>query len=115
VLNRLRRLRSAARWRRRGPESSAREAQVEELLRLARMSFVRLQAAWDRADLGTLGDLATAPLLDDLRQQLALRGPGPNCTEVLSLDARLLLLEDLQEARVASVEFTGLIREAREH
>lgn len=115
MLNRLRRLKSAAHWRRRGNEEITREAQVEELLRLARMSFMQLQAAWDRADLGALGDLATAPLLDELRQQLALRGPGPNCTEVVSLDARLLSLEDLQEARVASVEFTGIIREALEH
>ncbi len=87
---------------------------VDELLRVARLSFVQLQAAWDRADLGALGQLTTEPLLEDLRHQLAERGPGPNCTEVLSLDARLLGLEELQEAFVASVEFSGLIRERRD-
>lgn len=78
---------------------------------MARQSFVELQAAWDRADLGTLGQLTTESLLEDLRLQLEQRGPGPNRTEVLSLDARLLGLEDLHEAFVASVEFSGLIRE----
>ncbi len=87
---------------------------MDELLQLARSSFMRLQAAWDRADLTSLHELATATLMDDLRDQLALRGPGPNCTEVLQLRARLLSLDDLQEALLASVEFSGLIREHRQ-
>jgi predicted lipid-binding transport protein (Tim44 family) len=85
--------------------------EVEELLTLARLSFVQLQAAWDRADLQALSALATRELLDELRDQLAQRGNLPNHTEVVTLDARLLLLEDLREASVASVEFSGLIRE----
>jgi len=110
VLKRLNRLRRrAAPWRlhRGGPGG----ADVEELLRLARLSFVQFQAAWDRADLQSLSALATAPLLEDLRSQLAQRGPGPNHTEVLQVEARLLALEELREAFVASVEFSGLIRE----
>jgi len=86
-------------------------AQIEEVLRVARQSFVELQAAWDRADLGALRQLTTEPLMEDLRHQLAQRGPSPNHTEVLQLDARLLGLEELHEAYVASVEFSGLIRE----
>ena len=105
----LRLLRPAAPPRlRRQPES---DAQVEEVLQLARLSFVQFQAAWDRADLQCLAALATAPLLEDLRSQLAERGPGPNHTEVLQLEARLLALDELREAFVASVEFSGLIRE----
>ena len=89
--------------------------ETDELLSLARLSFVRVQDAWDRADLGALSDLATAPLLEDLRHQLALRGPGPNCTEVVQLEARLLAMEEMHEAFVASVEFSGLIREQQDH
>jgi predicted lipid-binding transport protein (Tim44 family) len=85
--------------------------EIDELLRVARLSFVQMQAAWDRADLGALGSLTTEPLLEELRCQLAERGPGPNRTEVLSLDARLLAIEELRGAFVASVEFSGLIRE----
>ena len=87
---------------------------TDELLRLARSSFLQLQAAWDRADLGALGALTTEALMADLRDQLAARGPGPNRTEVLELDARLLALDDLREALVACVEFSGLIRERRD-
>ena len=110
MLKRLQRLRRrAAPWRlhRIGPGGT----DVEEVLQLARLSFVQFQAAWDRADLQSLSALATAPLLEDLRSQLAERGPGPNHTEVLQVEARLLALEELREAFVASVEFSGLIRE----
>ena len=110
MLKRLQRLRRrAAPWRlhRRGPGGT----DVEEVLQLARLSFVQFQAAWDRADLQSLSALATVPLLEDLRSQLAQRGPGPNHTEVLQVEARLLALEELREAFVASVEFSGLIRE----
>jgi predicted lipid-binding transport protein (Tim44 family) len=85
--------------------------QLDDFLHLARQSFVQLQAAWDRADLQALGSLTTEPLLAELRDQLDERGPAPNRTEVVSLDARLLDLEELHEAFVASVEFSGLIRE----
>lgn len=84
---------------------------MEELLQVARLSFVALQAAWDRADVPALAALATGPLLADLKDQLAVRGTESNHTEVLQLDARLLGWEELHEAFVASVEFTGLIRE----
>ena len=83
----------------------------EAFLRGARLSFVALQAAWDAADLRALAALTTEQLLAELQDQLSERGPGPNRTEVLSLDARLLGIEELQEAFVASVEFSGLIRE----
>jgi predicted lipid-binding transport protein (Tim44 family) len=125
VLNRLRRsvatglahgvtrMRARTRFTRIGAGAGrhVRQREIDDLLRVARLSFVQLQAAWDRADIGAIGCLATAALLEDLRTQLAERGPGPNHTEVLSLDARLLSLEELQEAFVASVEFSGLIRE----
>ena len=84
---------------------------MQDFLQVARLSFLQMQAAWDRADLQSLGVMATEPLLEDLREQLALRGPGPNHTEVLELQAKLLALEELHEAFLASVEFTGLIRE----
>ncbi len=86
-------------------------ADVEDFLSVARESFVRMQAAWDAADLSALASLTTEPLLEDLRFQLQQRGPAPNRTEVLELDAKLLAIEELREAFVASVEFSGVIRE----
>lgn len=88
-----------------------RHGDVDEVLRLACLSFVGFQSAWDRADLRALASMASAPLFDELRRQLVDRGPGPNHTEVVQLDARLLDTEELGQAFVASVEFSGLIRE----
>ncbi len=87
---------------------------VEAVLDAARLNFLRLQAAWDAADLPQLARMTTAPLLGELRDQLDLRGPGPNRTEVLSLDARLLGIEELRDAFVARIEFSGLIRERQD-
>ena len=42
---------------------------VPEFLQVARQSFLELQAAWDRADWRALQQLATEPLLEDLREQ----------------------------------------------
>jgi predicted lipid-binding transport protein (Tim44 family) len=109
VLSRLRRAVEVARARATPRGHGVR--QDDEVLQLARLSFVQLQAAWDRADLRALGALTTEALLEELRDQLERRGPAPNCTEVVALDARLLALEDLRDALVASVEFSGLIRE----
>jgi predicted lipid-binding transport protein (Tim44 family) len=107
-------LKALAAWwsRRRGGGAATRE--VDDFLRVARLSFVKLQAAWDAADLPTLAALTTGPLAEELREELAARGPGPNRTEVLTLDARLLAMEELKEAYIASVEFSGLIREQRD-
>jgi predicted lipid-binding transport protein (Tim44 family) len=117
VLTRLARLKRRVVARRARPAaatvSSAQSADIEELLHLARLSFLRLQVAWDAGDLPTLATLTTEPLLEDLRSQLQERGPALNRTEVLSLDARLLAIEELHEAYVASVEFSGVIREQR--
>jgi len=110
VLKRLARLKHRVAPRRTARAQPA-NRDVEDFLRVARLSFVELQAAWDAADMRALAALTTEQLLAELQDQLSERGPGPNRTEVLSLDARLLGIEELQEAFVASVEFSGLIRE----
>jgi predicted lipid-binding transport protein (Tim44 family) len=87
---------------------------VEQFLHLARLSFMRLQAAWDDADLPTLERLTMGPVLQDLRDQLESRGEAMNRTDVLRLHAQLLAFEELRDAFVASVEFSGLIRERQD-
>jgi len=116
VLTRLARLRRRVAMRRRGSAAAAgrpvaSSPDVDAFLNVARQSFLRMQLAWDAADLHALATLTTDTLLEDLRVQLEHRGPAPNCTEVLELDARLLAMEELREAFVASVEFSGIIRE----
>lgn len=107
----LRRLCGQVRAQRRRQGAPA-AGDVAAFLDVARRSFVCVQQAWDRADLAALSAFATEPLFEELRSQLAERGSQPNHTEVLQVEARLLAVEDLHEAQVASVEFSGLIREA---
>ncbi len=81
----------------------------------AKRNFVLLQQAWDRGDVGALRVMMTDDMVGEIRNQLAerdaLRGTGPNQTDVVMLEAQLLGIEDLGDGYMASVEFSGLIRE----
>ena len=81
----------------------------------AKQAFVSLQAAWDKNDIATLGTMMTDEMLREIRQQLADReqhiGGSANHTEVAALDAKLLGIEDTGTAWMASVEFSGMIKE----
>jgi len=81
----------------------------------AKANFVTLQDAWDRSDMGALRSMMTDEMLGEIRQQLAEReaqsGGQPNKTEVVMLEAQLLGIEDLGSGFMASIEFSGLIRE----
>ncbi|RST53647.1 Tim44 domain-containing protein [Variovorax sp. MHTC-1] len=88
---------------------------VDGFLAAAKRNFVTLQDAWDRTDIGTLRSMMTDGMVGEIRQQLAERenhtGGQPNKTEVVMLDAKLLGIEELPDAYLASVEFSGMIRE----
>ncbi|GAB4398294.1 MAG: TIM44-like domain-containing protein [Rhodoferax sp.] len=88
---------------------------TEGFLRAAKANFVSLQAAWDRADVPALRAMMTDAMLEEIKAQLAereLHTGGPvNATEVIVLEAHLLGIEDLGHEYMASVEFSGLIRE----
>lgn len=114
MLNGLRSLRGRIAAGRRRQTVAPSPCEVDAFLDVARRSFVCVQQAWDRADLAALSAFATEPLFEELRSQLVERGPQPNHTEVVRIEARLLGVEDLREAQVASVEFSGLIREQRD-
>lgn len=100
--------------RRRGAADLAPRAAEQALLVMARERFVALQAAWDRGDVEALRALTTDGMLDELLDQLPERGPGPNRTDVLSLEARLLAHDQLGAVEFASVEFSGMVRESPE-
>jgi len=85
-----------------------------EVLDAARARFMNLQAAWDAGDVAALGQLTTPEMLEELLDVLTARGSEPNRTHVLTLNAELLGFEELGAAYLASVEFSGLIRESSE-
>jgi predicted lipid-binding transport protein (Tim44 family) len=88
---------------------------VEGFVAAAKQNFVHLQDAWDRSDIAALKAMMTDTMLDEIKVQLAERealAPGQvNKTEVVSLQAQLLGIEELENDFLASIEFTGLIRE----
>ena len=81
----------------------------------AKRNFITLQDAWDRSDIPALRSMMTNNMLNEIQAQLNDRereAPGkPNKTDVVSLDAQLLGIEELDDVYMASVEFNGMIRE----
>jgi len=78
----------------------------------AKQNFIILQSAWDRADTATLGNMMTDVMLTEIQQQLASRDADQeHRTAVISLQARLLGIEENTTDYIASVEFTGTIQD----
>jgi len=81
----------------------------------AKQNFMTLQHAWDRSDISSLRVMMTDSMLEEIKAQLAEREATAkgqvNQTDVVTLDARLLGIEDVGQSYMASVEFSGLIRE----
>lgn len=80
----------------------------------AKRNFVALQEAWDRGDVAALRAMMTDEMLHEIRAQIAERDrqPGPvQKTGVDLLEAQLLGIQDLPGEYMASVEFSGMIRE----
>jgi predicted lipid-binding transport protein (Tim44 family) len=88
---------------------------VQGFLDAARQNFTTLQDAWDRSDIPALRVMMTDDMLEQIKTQLAEReshtGGAVNKTDVLTLDAQLLGFEELEDSYLASVEFSGMIRE----
>jgi predicted lipid-binding transport protein (Tim44 family) len=83
-------------------------------LRHAKTNFIRLQAAWDRADINDIREFTTPEMFAELRMQLQERGASANHTDVVSLNADLLGIETVGNDHVASVKFDGMIRESEQ-
>jgi predicted lipid-binding transport protein (Tim44 family) len=82
----------------------------ELILRDAKASFIRMQAAWDRADTADLSKFTTPQVFAELKAQVDQRGASNDVTEVVSIDAVLLSSETVDGQFLASVKFTGMIK-----
>jgi predicted lipid-binding transport protein (Tim44 family) len=81
-------------------------------LRHAKTYFIRLQAAWDKADINDLREFTTPEMYAELKLELHERGATANHTDVVTLDAEMLGIEVVGNDHLASVKFTGMIRES---
>ena len=85
---------------------------VPGFLRNAKSYFIRLQAAWDKADINDIREFTSAEMFGELRLQIQERGASPNNTDVVTLDAELVGVETTAIAYLASVKFSGMIKES---
>jgi len=84
---------------------------VESFLRSARTTFIRLQTANDRKDLDDIREYTTPEMFAEISMQMQERDAAPQKTDVLSVDARLLEVANEGGLAIASVRFTGRLRE----
>ncbi len=84
---------------------------VPGFLRHAKTNFIRMQAAWDRADVNDIREFTTPEMFAELKMQLSERGVSANHTDVVSIDAEMLGVESNSIEHLASVRFNGMIRE----
>lgn len=86
----------------------------EGFLRDAKVQFMRLQTAFDRKDLKDLREFTAPEVFAEIQMQLQERGEKENHTEVVSLNADLLDVSHENQEQLATVKFSGVIREGRE-
>jgi predicted lipid-binding transport protein (Tim44 family) len=79
--------------------------------RIAKMIFIRMQAANDEANIEDLRKFTTPELFASLRLDLQERGSSKQQTDVMQLDADVVDTAQEQGEWVVSVRFHGLIRE----
>ena len=83
---------------------------AEQFARHAKLNFTQLQAANDRRDLSTMRDFMTPELYAQIAAQVA-QTPGPQSTAVVTLNAEVLEVVTEGDTYIASVRFSGAIRE----
>ena len=82
--------------------------------RIAKMIFIRMQAANDSGDLNDLRAFTTPEMCASLRVDLQERGASSQTTDVVRIDAEVLDVETEGASQVVSVRFHGLIREEKD-
>ena len=93
------------------PPSKDAEFDADSFLRAAKLNFVKLRLASELGRLDQVRDLATAELYERLRARSGDRG-GPGKTDIVSLNAELVKMVPQGDRNLASVRFSGMLREA---
>lgn len=86
---------------------------THRFLQEAKQQFVAIQKIWDSGDVSQLRNYMTDDLMKELEAQLKDR-TGTNRTDVVLLNAELLGIEKVSDGHLASVRFSGMLREEAE-
>ena len=79
----------------------------------AKSRFVEIQAVWDSGDMDKLREYLTDDLLAELKPEVLARKEG-TVTEVVLLNAELLGIEAVSGGHLASVRYSGMLRESKD-
>lgn len=82
--------------------------------RIAKLIFIRMQAANDTADLADLRQFATPEMFAAFKLELQERQGATQQTDVVRLDAQVLEFVQEEDRQIVSVRFHGLIREEKD-
>lgn len=85
--------------------------EVEPFVRSAKSHFIRLQAAYDDKDLKDIRNYTTPEMFAEISLQVQEMGSTKQRTEVVTLNADVLDVVTEGDTAIASVRFSGLIRE----
>ena len=83
---------------------------TSSFLQTAKKQFVTIQGLWDKGDIDDLKNYLTEDLVAELSPQITSRA-GQSQTEVVLLNAEMLGIEQVQDGHLASVRFSGMLRE----
>lgn len=84
---------------------------TEAFLRVAKVNFVRLQAANDARNMDDIREFVAPEMFAEIKMQMDERGNAPQQTDVVTLNAQLLEVVSEGNRHIASVHFSGMIRE----
>lgn len=84
---------------------------VEGFLRQAKLNFVRLQAANDRGDMDDIREFTSPEVFAEVKLQHEELGGRAQETDVMQLNAQLLEVVTEDNRHIASVHFSGQLRE----
>jgi predicted lipid-binding transport protein (Tim44 family) len=79
--------------------------------RNAKVNFIRLQAANDAGDLNDIRQFTTPEMFAEIQMELSERGATTQKTEVVSIEAKVVDVDEDTDRYIVSVRFTGILRE----
>jgi len=80
----------------------------------AKKFFVTMQGVFDKGDVEGLSEYCSDEVVDHLKAEIAARGNAVNRTDVVTLDAQLIGFETDVDEQIATVAFTGMLREEQD-
>lgn len=82
--------------------------------RNAKVNFIRLQAANDAGNLDDIKEFTTPEMFAEIKMAISERGGATQTTDVVTINADVVDVEEQDNRYVVSVRFTGLVRDADE-